>query len=272
MSILQAFRISYLKIIFFHLLQILDFLRHELDRFEDYILLLNSDTELYENTILETLRYYYFLEKKDQKIGFLGCQIKHQDGRLQPSCNYYWAGLREVIEEHPLGIKILQHWLGIRKLRDINKYENLAKDHRITWLGVPYALIRTELIQSYLFDENFFMYSEDEELNYRLSKAKYKPYFYSGTGVFHHIGGSSSSSELRNRQIYFSKLLFVFKTRGKYYFLIYCFLLRSVYKWNKKISGEDNSIHINWLEKGIKLIPFIARTNKSLNCYVKNFD
>ena len=207
----------------------------------DYTLLLNSDVELYEDAISNTLTYYKFLEK-DSRVGLVGCQVKHKDGRLQPSCNYYWAGIREVIEEHPIGIKISQHWLKLKKLRDTNKYDRLNTNHKITWLGVPFALISSKLLKKDKFDEEFFMYSEDEELNYRLSKKGYKPYFFSETGVYHHIGASSKSSIKRDIQIFYSKLQFIKKTKGIIYFWIYCKLLRSSFKWNQKMAKRTKNI------------------------------
>lgn len=233
----------------------------------EFVLLLNSDTELYENSILKTLNHYLHLERSS-KVGLLGCQVMHQDGRLQPSCNYYWAGLREVIEEHPFGIKILQHWLKIRKLRSIDKYAKLNSNHEITWLGVPYALIRRDLMIRFPFDKDFFMYSEDEELNFRLSKAGYKPFLYAETGVFHHIGASSGNSITRAKQIFFSKLLFIYKSRGSLYFKLYCFLLASVYKWNKKLAKTDDfEKEMEWLNSAKSFIPKLVKDGICLNCY-----
>ena len=237
----------------------------------EFTLLLNSDTELFEDAISQTLNHVKRLEKNKYLPGLVGCQIKHKDGRLQPSCNYYWSGIREAIEEHPFGIKVLQHWFKIKKLRDKDKYEKLNNNHRITWLGVPFALIRTTIIQDFLFDENFFMYSEDEELNYRLSKAGYSPYLFCETGIYHHIGASSGFNSNRDRQIFFSKLLFLFKVRGSFYFKIYCGILKSVYKWNKKLSNKDDSNKIEWINKALLLIPKLAQTDKKLNCYSDEF-
>ncbi len=207
-----------------------------------YTLLLNSDVELYEDAISLTLDHYKSLELK-QKVGLVGCQIKHKNGKLQPSCNYYWAGLREVIEEHPIGIKILQHWLRIKKLRSRDKYLNLSVNHKITWLGVPFALIDSEIIKSFKFDEDFFLYSEDEELNFRLSKNGYSSFFFSGAGVYHHIGASSENNNKRDLQIFYSKLQFVKKAYGSLYFWIYCKLLTSCFKWNSKLDSTGSKFY-----------------------------
>ena len=179
----------------------------------------------------------------------------------------YWSGIREAIEEHPFGIKVLQHWFKFKKLRDIDKYAKLGTNHEIFWLGVPFALIRTSIIQQFLFDENFFMYSEDEELNYRLSKAGYPAYLFSETGIHHHIGASSGSNTKRDRQIFYSKLLFLFKARGAFYFKVYCKILKSVYKWNKKLSGSSNDELVEWLNNAVRVIPELAKSDKKLNCY-----
>ncbi len=234
----------------------------------DYTLLLNSDTELYENTILETLRYYYFLEKKNQKIGFLGCQIKHQDGRLQPSCNYYWSGIREAFEEHPIGIKILQHWLKIQKLRSIDKYKKLNSNHEVIWLGVPFALINSRVIKKYNFDEQFFMYSEDEELNFRLSKNGFKHFYFSKYGIYHHIGASTKSSDARNKQITISKWLFIKKSRGNNYFRLYKIIYRSALKWNYRYSKDNKyKIELTWLNDFDEMFKKSLESKTSINCY-----
>ena len=234
-----------------------------------YTLLLNSDTEFYEDALTKTLKYYQELELKE-KVGLLGCQVMYPDRRLQPSCNYFWAGIREVIEEHPIGIKVFQKWLKVKKLRSIDKYERLNTNHQITWLGVPFALINSEVIKSNLFDSRFFMYSEDEELNYRLYKKGYKHYYFAETGVYHYNGASSNNNDLRQCQILFSKLLFIRISRGRLYFKLYRAILKSGYKWDLKFSQSENlKNRISELEKGIKVVESTMRTGNMLNMYSK---
>lgn len=230
----------------------------------DYTLLLNSDTELFEDAISKTLDHYKELERIHQKVGLVGCQIKHQDGRLQPSCNYYWAGLREVIEEHPIGIKILQHWLKIPKLRSINKYDKLNTNHEITWLGVPFALIRSSVIKNDKFDPQFFMYSEDEELNYRLSKKGFKHFFFAETGVYHHIGASSNGNVKRDKQILISKFLFIYKSYSNLYLRFYNFIYNSTIYWNNKLHGKNTSTE---KEYNFKMLVCRFRKEKLINEY-----
>lgn len=232
----------------------------------EYVLLLNSDTELYEDALGETLKHYKELQQKHKKVGLLGCKLMYQDQRLQSSCFYYWAGLRELIEEHPIGIKVLQHWLKIPKLRNRDRFSRLEENHEVTWLGVPFALVKSEVIKANQFDENFFMYSEDEELNLRLSKSGFKHFYYPGVGVYHHIGASSSSNTIRQKQIFYSKILFVYKGRSKFYYWLYIKFLKSMFKWNDKLNNQKSE-ELRWVEDCDQLIRVVIKSGKALNLY-----
>ena len=237
----------------------------------DYVLLLNSDTELYENSILKTLDYY-IEQSKTKKIGLLGCRIEHRDKKLQPSCNYYWAGIKEEFQANPIVILIFERLLKQKKLRSIHKYERLNSNHVMTWLGVPFAFIKSSLIKDNLFDEHFFMYSEDEELNYRLAKKGFNPFFYCETGVYHIIGGSSGDAFKRDRQIFASKLLFIQKTRGKAYLKLYILILKLNIKLDNLLNPKNevlinqNKLKLSWLKKYTEVI--LSKEFTVLNTYL----
>ena len=236
----------------------------------EYTLLLNSDTELYENVIFKSLEFYKEISK-DKNIGLLGCRIEHRNKKLQPSCNYYWAGLKEEFQANPIAILIRERLLKLKKLRGIDKYAKLGENHEITWLGFPFAFIKSEIIKENLFDTNFFMYSEDEELNYRLSQKGYIPYYYSEAGVFHLIGGSSGDTFKRDRQIFASKLLFILKTKGASYLRIYSFLLKVNICFDNFLNQKDevlikkNKMKLKWLNRYYKVL--FSSKFKVLNTY-----
>jgi GT2 family glycosyltransferase len=237
----------------------------------EYTLLLNSDTELYENVIFKSLEFYKEISK-DKNIGLLGCRIEHRNKKLQPSCNYYWAGLKEEFQANPIAILIRERLLKLKKLRGIDKYAKLGENHEITWLGFPFAFIKSEIIKENLFDTNFFMYSEDEELNYRLSQKGYIPYYYSEAGVYHIIGGSSSDNFKRNRQIFASKLLFILKIRGKAYLKLYILILKLNIKLDNLLNPKNevlinqNKLKLSWLKKYTKVI--LSKEFTVLNTYL----
>jgi GT2 family glycosyltransferase len=190
-----------------------------------YFLLLNSDTELYENSIKKTLDHYRFLQKTF-KVGLVGCKIEGKDYTLQPSCNYYYSSIVDLLQENAFIILVWKRLFKKSILKDINQYEKLDRNHEVTWLGVPFAIMDRDIFEkeTKVFDEDFFMYAEDKELNFRLSKKGYKHFYFSETGVYHLNGGSNEFEEKRVRQIFVSKLLFILKAYGSVYYVFYILL------------------------------------------------
>lgn len=210
----------------------------------DYILLLNSDTDLYENAILKTYNYIY--QNQPLNLGLVGCKIQNRDFSLQPSANYYFPGLRDLLEENALVILIWCRLLGKNILKNIDKYKRLNTNHSLPWVGVPFAMIKKSIFeQSGGFDEDFFMYSEDKELNYRLQKLGYQNYFFHETGIFHVNGGSNGFAAKRSRQILVSKWLFILKAHSKSYYYTYIllqyfnFIIDDIFYFLSKIRNKN---------------------------------
>jgi len=189
----------------------------------EYVLLLNSDTDLYENAIFKTIQFYQNNPKL--KLGLVGCKIQNRDFSLQPSANYYFPGLRDLAEENALVLLVWCRLLGKNILKNIDKYDKLNTTHALPWVGVPFAMIKKSTFEETGgFDEDFFMYSEDKELNYRLQKLGYQNYFFHETGIFHVNGGSAGFAAKRSRQILVSKWLFILKAHSKSYYFTYILL------------------------------------------------
>jgi GT2 family glycosyltransferase len=99
------------------------------------------------------------------------------------------------------------------------------------WLGIVFGIIKNEIFkkEELYFDEDIFMYSDEVEWCFRLSKMGYKHFFTTKTTILHWNGGSSNSffSEWRHGQIVISSWLNLIKTRGKFYFIL-CMLLQII--------------------------------------------
>ena len=138
----------------------------------EYILLLNPDTVVEENTFRESI--CFMDEHKD--AGALGVKMIDGKGNFLPESKrglptpwvsfYKIFGLSSLFPKSP---KYARYHMG-----HLDNDEN----HEIEILAGAYMFMRkTALDKCGLLDEDFFMYGEDIDLSYRIVKAGYKNYY-----------------------------------------------------------------------------------------------
>ncbi|NIV29348.1 MAG: glycosyltransferase [Anaerolineae bacterium] len=97
-------------------------------------------------------------------------------------------------------------------------------------IGACLLLRRTALEQVGLLDENYFMYTEEVDLCYRLAQAGWELWWVPQASVTHHGGASSKQvAEEMYIQLYRSKVRFYRKFGGGFRVTRYKFLLRIAY-------------------------------------------
>ncbi|MBT9170699.1 MAG: N-acetylglucosaminyl-diphospho-decaprenol L-rhamnosyltransferase [Actinobacteria bacterium] len=155
-----------------------------------HILLLNSDTEVYEGTLERVID---FLDR-EEKVGAVGLKIVNPDGSLQHSCRRF-----------PSFITATAHaFLGpVMPNNPFSQEYKLARwDHRqveeVDWVsGAAMGLRRQALDEVGLFDERFYMYLEDMDLCERLKERGWQVKYLPDAVVLHHIAGSSQRRSVR---------------------------------------------------------------------------
>ncbi len=188
-----------------------------------YILLLNSDTVVQENTIYEMLQ---FMDKNDN-IGASGCKVVLPDGSLDQACHrgfptpaasfYYMTGFAKRYPNNPT-------FTGYHLT-----YLNMDETHEIDCLVGAYMLVRRKAIeQAGLLDETFFMYGEDIDWCYRIKEAGWKIVYYPLVSIIHYKGASS---------------------RKKPFKIIYEFH-RAMYLFHKYHYAKKYPFIINWVVYG----------------------
>lgn len=151
-----------------------------------YILLLNSDTIVLENTISSSINFM----DSDKSIGATGCKVVLRDGTLDKACHrgfptpkasfYYMTGLAKRFPNSP-------RFNGYHK-----SYLNMNETHEIDCVVGAFMMVRSETIaQVGLLDETFFMYGEDIDWCYRIKEAGWKIYYYPNVSIIHYKGASS---------------------------------------------------------------------------------
>ncbi|MGP8216039.1 MAG: glycosyltransferase family 2 protein [Bacteroidia bacterium] len=152
----------------------------------EYILLLNPDTVTEEETFTKTLAFM----DSHPDAGALGVKMIDGAGRFLPESKRALP-TPEVAFYKIFGLSYL-----FPRSKRFGKYHlsYLSQDetNEVEVLSGAFMLIRkAALDKAGLLDETFFMYGEDIDLSYRITKAGYKNYYYPETRIIHYKGEST---------------------------------------------------------------------------------
>ena len=152
----------------------------------DYVLLLNSDTELRPGTLPALVAHL----DRCPEAGIVGPRILNPDGTLQRSTFPFPGPLVPLMKRRPLAdlVQVLP------SLRDtfVGAWEH-DRTRRVPWvLGAALAIRRSAYQAVGGFDESYVMYYEEVDLCYRLRQAGWETHFTPAAEIVH-IGGASTS-------------------------------------------------------------------------------
>lgn len=188
-----------------------------------FIVVLNSDTELIQNDLVEKLDNEY----RNSEFALLGPLILTADGRCDnsphypPTVEHIQKELRAFIREEKI-IKrgLYRPYCGIRFLRNLVRYKILKKDTPLHRNMEFYQYQRQVVLQGcflvfsekafeYIkgFDERTFLYYEEPILYLSLMKHELITVFDPEIVIYHKEGRSTSSVAKKNKD----KLLFINK-------------------------------------------------------------
>ncbi len=155
----------------------------------DYVLILNSDTEVLANTLDKMVE---FMEGNVQ-IGIASCKVLGFDGKLQPNGG-----------DLPIG-RALINWLfnlesfGFKEpsfhREDIDYYE---KPREVGWVSGNFMMLRKEVLEKVGgMNDEYFMYFEDVEYCYKTKKAGFEIWINPEVQIKHLSGGSLDNPRFR---------------------------------------------------------------------------
>jgi O-antigen biosynthesis protein len=169
-----------------------------------YILLLNPDTVIEEKTL--SLIADFMDNHPD--AGGLGVKMIDGKGKFLPESK------RGLPTPKVAFFKIFGLSKLFPKSKKFGQYHlsYLDKDevHQVDVLSGAFLLLRKETLNKCgLLDENFFMYGEDIDLSYRITKSGYKNYYFPGTTIIHYKGESTKKGSI-NYVIVFYRAMIIF--------------------------------------------------------------
>lgn len=160
----------------------------------DYIMLLNSDAVLLEDTAAALVR---FLDKHP-RAGVVGPDVVLMDGSRQPKTRGMLPTARTVLNQSLLLCRAFPRSRFFAGLYVENEW---ARQTRIGWVsGVCMVIRRETYMESGGFDPQIFMYAEDVDLCRRCAALGWEIWRINDHAIKHLCGGSTKSDEqlLRN--------------------------------------------------------------------------
>ena len=175
-----------------------------------YILFLNPDTIVPEECFKKCIDFF----NSNPQVGALGIKMLDGSGKF----------LKESKRAFPSPMTSLYKLFGLSNLfprsKKFSKYHlgylDENENNEVDVLAGAFMMIKKEVLDKVgSFDETFFMYGEDVDLSYRIQKAGYKNYYFSGSSIIHFKGESTRKGSMNYvRMFYTAMSVFVRKHYG----------------------------------------------------------
>lgn len=162
----------------------------------EYILLLNSDTIVYDDNIEKLIN---FMDNQSPDIICIGPKILNKDKTLQSQgmCDItHWS----TFTHHFKLARILPSVIG-KRILPIGTYSfNKDIPHEVGWCSGSCMLLRKkEYLKIGGLNENLEFYGEEPEFSYRARKKGFKTIYYPDANIIH-LGGASTSKTVNNEK------------------------------------------------------------------------
>jgi GT2 family glycosyltransferase len=166
-----------------------------------YVLLLNNDTIVNGPSFDAMVDFL----GKHPEVAAVGGQLLNPDGTVQSCYNDFPTLREEFLIATRLGDRL---WPG---------YPSNVTDTQVRsvdWMTSACLMLRRDALdQVGLLDEQYFIYGDETDLQYRLKKAGWQMYYLPQATTIHY-GGGSMNRWGRRRMVYRGKMLFFQKNYG----------------------------------------------------------
>lgn len=191
----------------------------------EYILLLNSDTVLQEDSISKSVEYI----QQHSEAGVLGCRMTYPDGTVQYSARRFRTISWELLDM----FRFIPWMMPYKKRakRMLGKYFRHDENSECDWVNGAFFLFPVKILDQLPgknLDNRFFMYAEDQLWCEQIKNLGYRIIFYSGTTIVHINSGSTDlSKQIKLRETMLLHELEIMRQRkGKG---IYFFIFKMIY-------------------------------------------
>lgn len=168
----------------------------------EYVLLLNPDT-LVENVTFE--KVIAFMDEHPE-AGGLGVKMVDGKGKFLPESK---RGLPTPMVAFYKIFGLSRLFPGSRRFGQYHlTYLDQDSVHEVDVLSGAFMLLRKSVLDDIgLLDETFFMYGEDIDLSYRITKAGYKNFYYPETRIIHYKGESTKKGSINYVFVFYNAMV-----------------------------------------------------------------
>ena len=220
----------------------------------EYVLLLNPDTVVEEDTFEKVVEFM----DEHPEAGGLGVKMIDGKGKFLPESKrglptpwvafYKIFGLSSIFKKSKVFGKYHLSYLSDNEI------------HEIDVLAGAFMLMRKATLDKVgLLDEDYFMYGEDIDLSYRITKGGYKNYYFPETTIIHYKGESTKKGSLNYvRMFYTAMIIFARKHFSKQYAGLFSFFIHLAIYFRAAIAATHRLVKKVWLPALDFLIIFLG--------------
>ncbi len=170
-----------------------------------YLLFLNPDTEIFENSLTEPLAFME--DEANQEVGICGIQLVDEKGHIARTCAHFPTLLSFTAQI--CGINAIPGLKGVGMR--MHGWDHLSDKSVDQVIGAFFFTRRSVFEALSGFDERFFVYFEEVDFSFRASQVGWKTTYLTGAKAFHEGGGTS-------RQVKAARLFYSLRSRLFYGF------------------------------------------------------
>ncbi|NOR27136.1 MAG: glycosyltransferase [Lutibacter sp.] len=214
----------------------------------EYILILNPDTVVAEDTFTQILAY----AKSKQNLGVLGVKLIDGSGKFLPESK---RGI-------PTPQVSFNKLFGISSKRTGKYYATHLNENETGVVDIlvgAFMLVKRSVYNEVNgFDEAYFMYGEDIDLSYKILNKGYQNYYYANSQVVHYKG-ESTKKDIKNLKYFHEAMKIFYKKHFKlnriYDFImsfgIELWFLLKYFKFSQPKNGLKDSFNILNIDKNL---------------------
>jgi len=171
-----------------------------------YVYILNNDTIVNRDSILAMKE---FLDDHPES-GAVGGNLLNPDGSLQSSFCFFPTIKEEFLVVSHLG----------KRMNPIHPsyHDTWPKTREVDWISSASIMVRREAIEDIgLIDEEYFIYSDETDWQYRLWQVGWKVHYLPSVTTIHYGGASFTPGSKRFTLVYRGRMLFARKHYSRSY-------------------------------------------------------